>query len=181
MDAFESLMAMLLKRDGYWTTTSFKVLLTREEKIAIGRPSSPRPEIDVLAYRGKDNHLLVVECKSFLDSLGVIFADGSFQPATRYKMFSDDVYRNVVLGRLVKQCHEAGLCPSQPTVQLCLAAGHIASRTNRNVLKQHFDESGWLVFDEDWIVEAIRKAATAGYENDVAHVVAKIILRRKRL
>ena len=65
MDAFESLVAMLLKRDGYWTTTSFKVLLKREQKIEIGRPSSPRPEIDVLAYSGKDNHLLVLSASRF--------------------------------------------------------------------------------------------------------------------
>ena len=35
MDAFESLIEMLLKRQGYWTRTSLKVDLTRKEKQAI--------------------------------------------------------------------------------------------------------------------------------------------------
>jgi hypothetical protein len=42
MDAFENLVAMLLRRDGYWTATSVKVELTKDEKRAIGRVSSPR-------------------------------------------------------------------------------------------------------------------------------------------
>lgn len=50
MDAFESLVALLLHRDGYWTTTGFKVELTKEEKRRIGRPSSPRWELDVIGY-----------------------------------------------------------------------------------------------------------------------------------
>jgi hypothetical protein len=47
MDAFESLIATLLRRDGYWVETSVKVSLMPEEKHAIGRQSSPRWEIDV--------------------------------------------------------------------------------------------------------------------------------------
>jgi len=42
--------------------------ITRRE---IGRPSSPRWELDIVAYSGRDNLLLVVECKSRLDSQGV--------------------------------------------------------------------------------------------------------------
>jgi len=41
-DAFDNLVAMLLRRDGYWTDLSVKVELSREEKAAIGRTSSPR-------------------------------------------------------------------------------------------------------------------------------------------
>lgn len=32
MEAFESLVSMLLRHQGYWTTLSFKVDLTKEEK-----------------------------------------------------------------------------------------------------------------------------------------------------
>jgi hypothetical protein len=52
MDAFENVMALLLRRHGCWTATSVKVELTKEQKVAIGRPSSPRWEIDLLAYKG---------------------------------------------------------------------------------------------------------------------------------
>ena len=71
MDAFESVIAGILQRQGFWTLTSFKVELTKAEKRTIGRPSSPRWELDVVAYRGRDNELRIVECKSFLDSIGV--------------------------------------------------------------------------------------------------------------
>jgi Holliday junction resolvase len=39
----------------------------------IGRPSSPRWDIDIIAYKGAINEVLVVECKSYLDSRSVIF------------------------------------------------------------------------------------------------------------
>ncbi len=42
MDAFEHLVSEILWAQGYWVRTSVKVALTKEEKVAIGRPSSPR-------------------------------------------------------------------------------------------------------------------------------------------
>ncbi len=42
MDSFEQVIASILERRGFWTRTSVKVELEREEKHAIGRPSSPR-------------------------------------------------------------------------------------------------------------------------------------------
>jgi hypothetical protein len=49
MDSFESLVASILEREGFWVRSNFKVDLTKEEKRTIGRPSSPRWEIDLLA------------------------------------------------------------------------------------------------------------------------------------
>jgi len=66
MDAFESVIALLLRQEGYWVIPSFKVEITREEKRKIGRPSSPRWEIDLVAYQGATNEVLAVECKSYL-------------------------------------------------------------------------------------------------------------------
>ena len=63
MDAFEQLVSEILWMDGYWVRTSVKVELTKKEKKAIGRPSSPRWELDIVAYSGRDNLLRVVECK----------------------------------------------------------------------------------------------------------------------
>ena len=51
MHAFEELIAEILEANGYWVRHSFKVALTREDKLRIGRPSSPRWVIDILAYR----------------------------------------------------------------------------------------------------------------------------------
>ena len=40
--AFEELIVVLLEANGYWVRHSFKVALTREDKVSIGRPPSPR-------------------------------------------------------------------------------------------------------------------------------------------
>ncbi len=180
MDAFETLIALLLKRDGYWTTTSFRVALTKDDKQAIGRHSSPRWELDVLAYKGAKNEVLVVECKSYLDSRGVVFRNGSFEPPTRYKLFTDDKLRDVVLARLQEQLVASGACRRSPRVTLCLAAGNVARVTDREGLRMHFGAQRWQLFDEDWICERLMSTASAGYENDVAHVAAKLILRNTR-
>ena len=50
MDSFEAVVAAILNRQGYWTQTCVKVELTKSEKVEIGRHSSPRWELDVVAY-----------------------------------------------------------------------------------------------------------------------------------
>jgi hypothetical protein len=92
MDAFESLIASLLEREGFWVRSGVKVELTKEEKRIIGRPSSPRWELDLVAYKGGINELRVVECKSYLDSRGVSIqaVDGSDDRyASRFKLFKE--------------------------------------------------------------------------------------------
>jgi hypothetical protein len=176
MDAFESVIAMLLRRDGYWTHPSFKVELSAEEKQKIGRPNCPRWETDMIAYKPAKNELLVVECKSFLDSDGVKFRNGQFEKATSYKLFGEDVLREVVLNRLVSQMVDSGACLPKPTVILCLAAGKIANVTDREGLNQHFKANRWLLFDRAWIVKRLMTASNADYENDVIFVVTKLLL-----
>ena len=178
MDAFENLVAMLLKRDGYWTSIGVKVELTKAEKRKVGRPSSPRWEIDVVAYKGSTNELLAVECKSFLDSRGVQFHGGGFEPPERYKLFTDSRLQKTVLGRLRKQLVASGACRRAPKVTLALAAGKIASNTPVDELRAQFAKRGWRLIDPDWIYERLKTASASGYENDMACVVSKLILRR---
>jgi hypothetical protein len=93
VDAFEQLVSEILWMDGYWVRTSVKIVLTKEEKCRIGRHSSPRWELDIVAYSGRDNLLRVVECKSYLDSVGVRASafDGSrADHAKRYKLFNQN-------------------------------------------------------------------------------------------
>src|SRR6266481_1477850 len=128
MDAFEQIVSEILWMEGYWVRTSVKVELTKEEKKAIGRPSSPRWELDIVAYSGRDNLLRVVECKSYLDSRGVALRafDGSDAKfAERFKLFSDEQLQNVVFGRLRQQFADSGACAPNATVKLCLACGRI--------------------------------------------------------
>jgi hypothetical protein len=181
MDAFESLVAMLLHHEGYWTTRSFKVELTKAEKREVGLPSTPRWEIDVLAYKGSTNEILAVECKSFLDSTGVKFRNGRFEPEHRYKLFSNDELRAVVFRRLLEQLvRKRGSCASNPKVILCLAVGKLAGITKENELRKHFEKNNWRLFGPKWIGDKLAAAAEMGYENDIAVVVSKI-LRYNRL
>jgi hypothetical protein len=53
--------------EGYRVRISVKVELTKDEKRQIG-PPSPRWELDIVAYCGRDNLLRIIECKGYLDS-----------------------------------------------------------------------------------------------------------------
>jgi len=180
VDAFEQLVSEILWMEGYWVRTSVKVELTKEEKKAIGRPSSPRWELDIVAYRGRDNLLRVVECKSYLDSRGVALRafDGSDERfAERFKLFLDEPLRKVVFGRLAEQFTASGACLPNPAVKLSLACGRIASNTDRKALHAYFAENGWELWDEAWLREHLRLMSERGYENQVSAVVAKLLLR----
>ncbi len=182
MDAFEQLVSEILWMEGYWVHTSVKVELTKDEKKAIGRPSSPRPELDIVAYSGRDNLLRVVECKSWLDSRGVVlrpFKDSNEKDADLYKLFIDAKLRDVVFQRLRRQFAESGACPENAAIRLCLACGHIATNADRDGLHKHFAEKGWELWDEPWLYQRLKRMSDGSYENQVSAVVAKILLRGK--
>ena len=73
MNSFEEVVGDILSGKGFWVRHNFKVDLSKEEKRQIGKPSSPRWELDIVAYKGATNEIFVVECKSYLDSPGVRF------------------------------------------------------------------------------------------------------------
>jgi hypothetical protein len=177
MDAFESVVAALLVRQGYWVQTSLKVEITKEEKVAIGRHSAPRWELDVVGYSGRDNELRVIECKSFLDSAGVHFDHVcGTDPHPTYKLFTEPDLRRIVLARLERQLVEAGFCAPNPRVRLGLAAGRV--RPNHAArIQAHFDERDWLFWDTEYIRKELKSLSESGYENMVAAVVSKLILR----
>lgn len=180
MDSFEQVVAEILWRKGYWVRTSVKVELTKAEKREIGLPSSPRWELDVVAYKASENALLVVECKSYLDSPGVKFHgfDGSNEKAaSRFKLFNKSTVRNVIFNRLKKQLAELGSSLPDPAITLCLACGHIASEADRTKIRDHFGARGWQFWDETWLRDRLKHMADGDYENQVSAVVAKLLLR----
>jgi len=176
MDAFEQVIEQIIHHDGYWTRTSFKVELTKEEKRAIGRPSSPRWELDVIGYNAMMNEILVVECKSYLNSPGVHIDDFHHgKNSNRYKLFNDDTLREVVFARLSKQLLDAGLCSPNPMIKLALAAGNVAK--GREEIPILFEERGFTWFGPEWIVDRLHRISQTGYDNEVASVVSKLLLK----
>jgi hypothetical protein len=174
------LIATILRSQGFWVHPRFKVELSKQEKRKIGLPSAPRWELDIVAYKGATNELLVVECKSYLDSPGV--THGAFLPngklRERYKLFTNKKIRNAVLRKLGVQLVEKGYCAAAPRVQLALAAGKVAKpNDNRVRLKQHFLKHRWLLFDEDWLHQQLALLAKLGYEDDLGVLVAKMFLK----
>jgi hypothetical protein len=182
MDAFEQIVSELLWMEGYWVQRAVKVKLTSEEKRLVGKPSMPRPEIDILAFSSKRNLLRVVECKSYLDSKGVsigAFEDPQSPAGKRYKLFNNATLRRVVINRLRKQLIEIGACRSNVKIELCLVCGRISSDAQRPKLRKLFERKGWHLLEEDWLRRGLRRMSEGGYENQVSALVAKLLLRKQ--
>jgi hypothetical protein len=178
MNAFEALIAALIEREGYWVRSSFKVTLTRTEKVRIGRHSSPRWEIDLVAYSAVANELRLIECKSYLDSPGVRARDFNNEErfaAKRYKLFNEPTLRRIVINRAVRQLTKAGLCLPSPKTVLCLAAGNIRSEADELQIRTLFDQEGWTLYSRSWITKRLRTVAEDGYENSIGSIVAKLL------
>lgn len=181
MDSFEQVVSEILWMQGYWVRTSVKVKLTPEEKKKIGRHSSPRWELDIVAYKAAQNIVRVVECKSYIDSTGVRasgFEGGREDHQSRYKLFNDATLREVVLNRLRTQLAECGACRPNAKVILCLAAGKLR-QPDRAWLHEHFKANGWDLWDEPWLRQQLKLMSEQGYENQISAVVAKLLLRAK--
>lgn len=177
MNAFESLIASILQSKGYWVLGTVKVVLTKDEKLKIKRPTSPRWEIDIVAYKPKGNILLAVECKSYLDSTGVdskALFDGGHRYANRYKLFTEKDTQRVVLNALVRQLKNKGTLNGSPKPKLCLAAGRVAP-ASREKLKLEFQKRKWELFEIEWIRKGLNEIAADGYEKSVVSIAAKLL------
>lgn len=180
MDYFESLIKTLLEAEGYWVQQSFKVNLSKEEKKLIGKPSAPRPEIDLLAFKYSTNEILVIEAKSFLDSPGVRLrelTDLQEQQEGRYKLFTSERYRSVVMARLHADLNERGMADSNTRLTLGLAAGKIYQQKS-DAVRKHMREMHWWFWSPEEIRQKVLCLADRGYENDPAIITAKIVARQ---
>ena len=180
MDSFEQIVAKILDHQGYWTKIDYKVALTKEEKRQLNNPSIPRPEIDIVAFRPRENSLLWVECKSYLDSPGVryiAFSGKGNVHSKRFKIFNNDEMRELIADRLVAQLLDEGLLHSKPKLKFCLVAGNIVNKNDRKKLHALFEQNGWLLYDEYWVKNGLLELAKTGYDNDVAVLTAKLFDR----
>ncbi len=179
MDAFEQIIGQLLTEDKYWVQYSVKINLTPAEKKLIGRPSTPRPEIDIVALDVKENKVLLLEVKSFLDSTGVYYdavALEQEQQEGRYKLLTSENYRNVIIARLREDWLQSGHINSNTQVSFGLIAGKI-HRNREEDLSIFLDAKGWLFWGPTTIKEKIKKLADKGYENNAVTIAAKLLMR----
>ncbi|MHB0971412.1 MAG: hypothetical protein ACYC7A_16500 [Thermoanaerobaculia bacterium] len=184
MDAFEYVVARLYEVQGYWVRIGYAVALSKAEKHALGQPSLPRVNLDVVAYKPGANELLVVECKSFLDSHGVRSAHFNREAAAEkdiFKLFNREEYRALVLARLLEQMREEGLIGEQrPVPMMVLVAGKVHG-SDEGDLRNLFAERGWQFLGPADVAEQLRRFADHAYENDVATIVTKVLERTARL
>lgn len=174
MDAFETIIAAILEYQAFWMRTSVKVELSEKEKQTIGRATSPRWELDVVAYNPLKNVLWIVECKSFLDSHGVraaAFREGS--RTSRFKLFNEPKTRETVFEALKRQWTAEKLILPKPDVTLCLAAGKIAGDAEE--LRQVFQSNNWKLIEPDWISQQLKEMSHRRYQNSVIMMTAKLL------
>jgi hypothetical protein len=177
MNAFEQIVANLLNQEGFWTRIDYKVILTKEQKAKIDKPSMPRPEIDILAYKPCKNLLLWIECKSYINSGGVrmsSFININDPGYNRYKVFNYPVYRDEITSALRSQVISNGLCTNGLEIKHCLVAGKIYTTKDRTLLQDYFTLNNWILWDDEWIKEGLKKYAASDYEDDVAVLVSKL-------
>jgi hypothetical protein len=179
MDYFESIVKTLLEQDGYWVRQSFKVNLSKEEKRKIGKPSIPRPEIDLLAFKPAEKEVLVIEVKSLFDSYGVRFSElrNSYAvPTGRYKLFTCSNYKSIVFNRLKADLVEQGLISKDIKLRLGLAAGKVYQSGSPEITK-YFKKKSWYFLPPEEIKNKVIKLASVGYENEPSIITAKILTR----
>jgi hypothetical protein len=184
MDAFELIARKYFERNNYWTRIGYRLDLKRlsaSERSTIVKKSDPRPEIDLVAFKPEDNQLLLIECKSFLDSSGV--DDFSFEPrdrnASRYKLFTMPERTECLMRAIVSQLKNDGLLPdSKIEVKLVLFAGKAASK-REEALQARFQKNGWQLILPERIIEFFQQLSEDRYDNDIISMTSKILLRPK--
>lgn len=174
--------ARLFEVQGYWTRIGFKVELTKAQKRELQNPSMPRPELDIVAFKPAANELLIIECKSYLDSTGVRmehFHGDPFEKNDKFKMLNRPLLREMVRRGLIQQLRQDKLLLAEdPTVKFILVAGRIYSDHEQRI-RSHFESNGWQLVGPAEIAQGVRKFADRGYENDLVTIVTKILERNR--
>ena len=179
MDYFESIVKTLLEEQGYWCRQSFKVNVSREEKHRIGKPTIPRPEIDIVAFKPGESKLIALEAKSYLDSAGVRVGDLKNRyeiPTGLYKLFTCIAYREMVFGALNRELINEGLIDREYPVQLGLAAGKVHKRAEVE-MRDYLTEQGIYFLGPSDLKKCLTELSTKAYENDPVIMASKILVR----
>jgi hypothetical protein len=97
-------------------------------------------------------------------------------PEGRYKLFTSERYRSIVMGRLLQDLTDDGMANSRTRVTLGLIAG-IVYRNQAADVRSFMDARGWFFWSPEDIKMKVTALAERGYENDPAIITAKILKR----
>jgi Holliday junction resolvase-like predicted endonuclease len=178
MDYFEATVARILEEQGYWVRENVRVALTKEVKRALGNPSMPRCEIDIVAFKPADREIVLFEVKSYLDSYGVQPDDlrRTTREENRYKLLTLLDLQQEISSALLAEYRAQKLILDDVTVRFGLAAGHVQERFDEEV-RQIAREKNWVYLGPAEISQAIWKFADLGYENSPFVLTAKLLKR----
>lgn len=179
MDSFESIIASFLEERGFWVKRCVKVNISQKDKNKIGLPTMPRPEVDLVAFKPSKRELLLIECKSYLDSLGVQYKDvlGIGKGSKRYKLFTNTNFRRIVTNQILKDYKKAGLLLGKVKVNYGLATGKIKPG-DENKINFYFKKHSWILYTPREISEMLNSLVNKGYEDNPVVLAAKLILRK---
>lgn len=179
MDAFEQIIGQLLVEEKYWVRHSVKIDLTPEEKKRINKPSTPRPEIDIVAFDITTDTIFLLEVKSYIDSPGVVYehvAISQDEQSGRYKLLTAKNYRKTLAKRLHEDWFKSGHIRKSTKVSFGLIAGKVYRKRELD-LQNYFDQKGWMFWGPTEIKKRILSLAEKGYENNAVTIAAKILSR----
>ena len=175
MDYFENIIKKILEGEDKWVRQNVKVNLSPAEKKMAGKPSMPRPDIDIVSYKPSTNTIELWEVKSYLDSPGVNLKD--IQEG-RYKILTSKKYQKIIINRLTEDWIKQGLVKKNPTVKMALATGRMVKKYETKI-KEHCKKMNWRLLSPTDIKEGLKKLADLSYENDPYTIASKIIFRNK--
>lgn len=178
MNAFEDIIRRYLEEEGYWVRQSVKVKkITKQDKVDIGKYSMPTPEIDLVALNMRKNEMLLIEAKSYLDSYGVwleAVTGQDVEAGERYKLFTNEIFREIITRRLSEEYIERGLINSKTKINYALAVGHIHQGNEQSIV-EHFQKNGWKLFTPNRIKDYLKQLASKGWEDDLVTMASKLL------
>jgi hypothetical protein len=178
MDAFESIVARILEKNGYWVHQSVKISCTPDEKATFGARSAPTPEIDLVAFNGFE--LVLFEVKSFLDSDGVRLNGVTGVDADdgkKYKILNNVLYQELVTPRVMKAFH----VPNGTKVRYGLAAGNIYPPDLKDIL-EHFRINVHLkLLTPDYLATELIALGNSVYVNDEVWMTIKLLDNQNKI
>lgn len=181
MDHFENIAKTLLEREGYWVMQSYKVDLSKEQKREISEKKAtiPRPEIDLLALNVANSEVIAFEVKSYFDSTGIVLKHFTTEyeiPEGKYKLFTCERYKDIVLGQLRMQLIQNGFIKPEFTIRLGLIAGN-GRKSEISKIAELFAKRNWEFWSPESVKVKVQNFAKEGYENDPAVITTKILQR----